>query len=584
MTGRRSAAAAARARSADPRPSPRPARASSGDEPATYSIRVTTLYLAGAILLTLGVFLYAGGYKLGFNAGKADFASSLGTGADDDQGPIRDPIQTGQNQPSDPIASTTTPSGSTPRTEPPPTQALREPQAPPIKTGINVLELGSGPIITYAGMAQSDPRAPGVNYVQMGDLPRDQAAAAVEYFAANAERIIAIPLERRGAPSNNPWYRLFSLEVPVPSEQFAAMGRDRRDHIRRIAQIGQRWRREERGPRGLIARPTPGLSPSVSLRSRMDIDRLISDRARAIDASGIRRIFDLGARLKDPINLSIGQPDFPVPEPIKRAAIRAIETDHNGYTPTQGIPPLQARVTGWLKTDLGWDAKPAGSADPGQPSTLITTGTSGALSLAFAALLGPGDEAIIPDPYFVAYPHLCALAGARGVLCDTGDDLRMTAERVEPLITQRTKLVLLNSPSNPCGVVSTPQECRDLLELCRARGVLLISDEIYDEFTYPEFALDTAVGDASIARCPSPARLPGSHEDVLLIRGFGKTYACTGWRLGYAAGPRELIAEMAKIQQYTFVCAPSAFQHGTLATDRRPHARRRLLRLPQDPR
>jgi len=294
----------------------------------------------------------------------------------------------------------------------------------------------------------------------------------------------------------------------------------------------------------------------------MDIERLIADRARAIDASGIRRIFDLGAKLKNPINLSIGQPDFPVPEPIKRAAIRAIETDHNGYTPTQGVPPLLAKVTDWLKTDLGWDVRAAGSAGEGQPSALITTGTSGALSLAFAALLGPGDEAIIPDPYFVAYPHLCALAGAKGVLCDTGEDLRMTAERVEPLITDRTKLVLLNSPSNPCGVVSTPDECRDLLELCRSKGVLLISDEIYDEFSYPEFALDRAAGDPSLARCPSPARLPGAHEDVLLIRGFGKTYACTGWRLGYAAGPRELIAQMAKIQQYTFVCAPSALQHG----------------------
>ncbi len=294
----------------------------------------------------------------------------------------------------------------------------------------------------------------------------------------------------------------------------------------------------------------------------MDIQRLISDRARAIDASGIRRIFDLGARLTNPINLSIGQPDFPVPEPIKRAAIRAIETDCNGYTPTQGVAPLLAKVTHWLKTDLGWDAQPAGGAGEGQPSALITTGTSGALSLAFAALLNPGNEAIIPDPYFVAYPHLCALAGARAVLCDTGDDLRMTAARVEPLITERTKLVLLNSPSNPCGVVSTPEECRDLLELCRAKGVLLISDEIYDEFTYPEFALDRAAGDASLARCPSPARLPGACDDVLLIRGFGKTYACTGWRLGYCAGPSALIAQMAKIQQYTFVCAPSALQHG----------------------
>ncbi len=245
MTGRRSAAAAARARAAEPRPSP--SRAPSGEEPATYAIRVTTLYLGGAILLTLGVLLYAGGYKLGFNAGKADFASSLGAGAADTEDPIRDPINTNQSVPSDPIASTRSPPSNTPRTDPAPAQVLREPQATPLPTGANVLEIGSGPIITYAGMAQADPRLAGVNYVQMGDLPRDQAAAAIEYFAANAERIIAIPLERRGAQSNNPWYRLFSLEVPVPSEQFAAMGRDRRDHIRRIAQIGQRWRRDERG-------------------------------------------------------------------------------------------------------------------------------------------------------------------------------------------------------------------------------------------------------------------------------------------------------------------------------------------------
>ncbi len=292
----------------------------------------------------------------------------------------------------------------------------------------------------------------------------------------------------------------------------------------------------------------------------MDIDRLISDRARAIDASGIRKIFDAASRLADPINLSIGQPDFPVPEQVKAGAVRAIDADRNGYTPTQGVPELLERIVAWLKLDLGWEAAPASAAAGADASVLVTTGTSGALSLALLAMLSPGDELVIPDPYFVAYPHLARMCGATPVLCDTAPDMRLTAARVEPLLTDRTKAVLFNSPSNPCGVVSTKEECSDLLELCRARGVLLITDEIYDEFTYADSQTDAAMGDASIARCPSPARLEGASEDVLLIRGFGKTYACTGWRLGYAAGPAALLAQMAKLQQYTFVCAPAPLQ------------------------
>ena len=308
------------------------------------------------------------------------------------------------------------------------------------------------------------------------------------------------------------------------------------------------------------------------LLSRMDIDRLISERARAIDASGIRRVFDLGAKLKDPINLSIGQPDFPVPESIKRAASRAIMEDANGYTVTQGIAPLRTRLAAHLRQDVGWDCdiRPAAEADPARPSIVVTSGTSGGLLLAFQALLNPGEEVVIPDPYFVMYPHLCTMVGAKAVRCDTYPDCRLTAARVEPLITPRTKIVLLNSPSNPAGVVSTAQECRDLLELCRRRGVLLISDEIYDEFTYADAREETPTG----PRCPSPARFPGAEQDVLLVRGFGKTYGITGWRLGYAAGPRRIIEEMSKLQQYTFVCAPSALQHGALAAldvDMRPY-------------
>jgi len=294
----------------------------------------------------------------------------------------------------------------------------------------------------------------------------------------------------------------------------------------------------------------------------MDIDRLISSRARAVDASGIRRIFDAAGRLKNPINLSIGQPDFPVPDQIKSGAVRAIDADRNGYTPTQGVPELLDRVAAWLRTDLGWRVAPASAGSGSGCSALVTTGTSGALTLALLALLSPGDEVVIPDPYFVAYPHLARMCGGEPVLCDTSPDMRMTAERVEPLLTERTKAVVLNSPSNPCGVVSTVEECRDLLALCRDRGVLLISDEIYDEFTYEDALTDRAAADPRIRRSPSPARLKGAGEDVLLIRGFGKTYGCTGWRLGYAAGPGALLAQMAKLQQYTFVCAPAPLQLG----------------------
>ncbi|MFI4916462.1 MAG: pyridoxal phosphate-dependent aminotransferase [Phycisphaerales bacterium JB060] len=292
----------------------------------------------------------------------------------------------------------------------------------------------------------------------------------------------------------------------------------------------------------------------------MDIRRLVTDRAQAVDASGIRRIFQLGAQIENPINLSIGQPDFPVPEAIKRAAIEAIENDQNGYTQTQGIAPLREKLTEWLATDLGWSF-----GNAGDPELLVTSGTSGALFLAFMSLIGPGDEAIIPDPYFVMYPHVATMCGGTAVRCDTYPDFRMTAERVEPLITERTKLVLYNAPSNPAGVVGSVDECRELLDLCRRKGVLLISDEIYDEFTFDDFEDDNAVGDTSIARCPSPARFPGAQDDVLVIRGFGKTYGITGWRMGYAAGPAELMGHIGKFQQYTYVCAPSVAQHGCIA-------------------
>ena len=279
-----------------------------------------------------------------------------------------------------------------------------------------------------------------------------------------------------------------------------------------------------------------------------DLESLVSARVRGIDASGIRRAFELGASLENPINLSIGQPHFPVPQEMKDAAIEAIRDDCNGYTITQGIEPLREAIGRHLEHDVGW--APSSTAH----DCMVTSGTSGGLLLAAMALLDVGDEAIVPDPYFVIYPQLGPMTGGRVVTCDTYPDFRMTAERVEPLINERTKFVLVNSPSNPTGTVLSRDELRDLVDLCRRRGVLLISDEIYDEFVFADFAEEDGT-------CPSPARFG---EDMLLIRGFGKTHGCTGWRMGYAAGPPWLIAEMRKLQQYTFVCAPTPLQWGAV--------------------
>jgi len=304
---------------------------------------------------------------------------------------------------------------------------------------------------------------------------------------------------------------------------------------------------------------------STSSLDGFDINTLISDRADSIDASGIRRIFALAASLNDPINLSIGQPDFVVPEAIRKAAIDAIDQHTNGYTLTQGLPGLLAKVNDWLAFDLGWDVKTVNTPNHTGPVSIVTSGTSGGLVLAFLALLNPGDECIIPDPYFVAYPHWATLCGAKAVTVDTYPDFKLTAERIEPMINEKTKFVLLNTPSNPAGVVMDKEECIKLRQLCRSKGVLLITDEIYDEFAFSDATTDSCASDPSMKRCPSPARIPGSDEDVLLIRGFGKTYGCTGWRLGYAAGPKAIIEQMAKLQQYTFVCAPAPLQAGAMA-------------------
>ncbi len=284
-----------------------------------------------------------------------------------------------------------------------------------------------------------------------------------------------------------------------------------------------------------------------------DANRFIHERAAALDVSGIRRVFDLAAKLSDPVNLSIGQPDFDVPQPIKDEAIAAIQSGKNRYTVTQGTRELKERVQQQITGEFpDWQFEPDGS------NTLITSGVSGGLLLALMATVGQGDEVLIPDPYFVMYRHLVEMLGAKAVLVHTYPDFQLTVERVEPLITERSKVLLFSSPSNPTGVVLDTDQCKALVELADRRNLLIISDEIYDEFCYEK----VAVGEGMKPRCPSPATFS---DRLLLLRGFSKTYGMTGWRLGFAAGPAPLIEQMTKIQQYTFVCAPSMVQFAGIA-------------------
>lgn len=277
----------------------------------------------------------------------------------------------------------------------------------------------------------------------------------------------------------------------------------------------------------------------------IDLEALLSERMQAMEPSGIRRVFELASKMRDPVNFSIGQPDFDVPEPIKQAAIDAIRAGRNGYTITQGIAELRAAVAPKLSGEFGWEIGPGLECD-----VLITNGTSAGLLLAYTALADPGDEIIIPDPYFVSYPQVAAMVGAVVRYCDTYPDFRMTAARLEQLLTDRTKFVVLNSPGNPSGVVLSSDELREIVDLCESRGVLLLSDEIYDEFTYADGR------EAGVF--PTPARFS---NQMLVLRGFSKTWGMTGWRLGYAVGPSRLIREMTKVNQYSFVCAPHMVQH-----------------------
>ncbi|GAC1448758.1 MAG: aminotransferase class I/II-fold pyridoxal phosphate-dependent enzyme [Isosphaeraceae bacterium] len=286
-------------------------------------------------------------------------------------------------------------------------------------------------------------------------------------------------------------------------------------------------------------------------------DAWIADRMSRIEASGIRRAFDMARSMNNPINLSIGIPDFDVADPVKAAATDAMQRGCNAYTLTQGIPELRGKIQAAVDAQFR-------HADR---EVLITSGSSGALLLALLSVVNPGDEVLLFDPYFVMYVNLVHLAGGTPLYVETYPDFHIDVDRVAAALTPRVKCLIVNSPANPTGVVISAQEMERLAALCKARGILLISDEVYRAFCYDE-----------------PFATPASwNNEVLVVDGFSKAHGMTGWRLGFAHGPARLIQEMAKLQQFSFVCAPSPAQYaGTVALDQQLTARIDTYRQKRD--
>ncbi len=263
-------------------------------------------------------------------------------------------------------------------------------------------------------------------------------------------------------------------------------------------------------------------------------DRWIAERTKLFDSSGIREVFNLAKQLKNPINLSIGQPDFDVPPAVKASMIRAIEDGKNGYALTQGIMPLQQKLQKEIDEQFGHSDR----------KVFVCSGTSGGLVLTFMSILNDGDEVIFFDPFFVMYDSLIRLLGGVPVPISNYPDFRIDLEKIKEKVTDKTKMILVNSPSNPTGVCVDENELKAVADFAAERGICLVSDEIYSKFVYDQDHI-------------SPASW---NENTIVIDGFSKSYAMTGHRVGYVHGPTPLIDTMIKLQQYTFVCAPQPAQ------------------------
>ncbi len=268
--------------------------------------------------------------------------------------------------------------------------------------------------------------------------------------------------------------------------------------------------------------------------------------------SGIRRFFDMLAEMKDVISLTIGEPDFTTPEPFSRAAINSLEAGETHYTANGGMIELRERIAANLAARYGVRYEP-------RSELLVTVGASEAVDITMRAILDPGDEVIYHEPSFVSYAPCVTLAGGTPIAIATTEatEFQLTAEMIEPRITARTKAIFLGYPNNPTGAVLDRAQLTEIGELARRHDLLVVADEIYDRLVYGGHR-HTAI-----------SSIPGLWERSVLIGGFSKSYAMTGWRIGYVAAPAELMAGIAKVHQYAIMCAPTPAQFAAIeALDR----------------
>ncbi|KGE18998.1 aminotransferase class I/II-fold pyridoxal phosphate-dependent enzyme [Paenibacillus wynnii] len=264
----------------------------------------------------------------------------------------------------------------------------------------------------------------------------------------------------------------------------------------------------------------------------------ISPRVREIPSSGIRAFFELSSGNENVISLGVGEPDFVTPEHVRAACIRALNNGETGYTPNAGLIELREEIARYLHNSFHLRYEPA-------HEVMVTVGSSEAVDLALRAFISPGDEVIIPAPSYIAYSPITHLNGGVIVEVEAGarEGFKLTAKALQKAITPRSKILMMNFPNNPTGAVMTYEDWLPIAEIVKANNLIVISDEVYAELTYNHTHI-------------SIASLPGMKERTIVISGFSKAFAMTGWRIGYACGNRELLAAMLKIHQYTAMCAP----------------------------
>ncbi len=272
----------------------------------------------------------------------------------------------------------------------------------------------------------------------------------------------------------------------------------------------------------------------------------LSDQVAALKPSGIRKFFDIVSEMKDAISLGVGEPDFDTPWHIRDEGIYALERGRTFYTSNAGLKELRQEVCNYLKRKQGityaWDRE-----------VVITVGGSEAIDIGLRAMINPGDEVIIPQPSYVSYEPCAILAGAKPVILNlkAENEFRLTARELEEAITDKTKVLILPFPNNPTGAIMERRDLEAIAEVIIRHDIFVMSDEIYSELTYKE-------------KHVSIAALPGMQERTILINGFSKAYAMTGWRLGYACGPHAIIEQMTKIHQFAIMCAPTTSQYAAV--------------------